>query len=161
MKLRSILVATVLLTSLANFAIAAPSTAPTSEKPISHVTVAVDIKEYDAIKKTLRLYIEGGREGKSAVMKPAFHPKAVMYGGAGESLGGGPIKALFDYIDGHPPATGLSAEITKIEVQNQIAFARVESDNWNGARFSDMFLLVKENGAWKILTKVFHQYGAN
>lgn len=161
MNLRSTLVATALLTSFANSASATPTTAPTSEKPIAHATVAVDIKEYDAIRKTLGLYIEGGRRGQSAVMRPAFHPNAVMYGGPGESLGGGPIKGLFDYIDGHPPATGVSAQITQIEVQNQIAFARVESDNWNGARFSDMFLLVKDNGAWKILTKVFHQYGAN
>ncbi|MCY1267060.1 putative lumazine-binding protein [compost metagenome] len=161
MKLRNTFLAAVLLASLVNCANAASTTPPGAEKSGSQATNAVDIREYQAIQKTLGLYIEGGRQGKSAIMKPAFHANALMYGGSGESIEGGSIKNLFEYIDGHPPATGLNAQITKIEVQNQLAFARIESDNWNGARFSDMFLLVKENGNWKILTKVFHQHGSN
>ncbi|MCY1254209.1 putative lumazine-binding protein [compost metagenome] len=161
MKLRSALFPIIFLASTANFANAAPADTSASSKPPANAATAVDIKEYEAIKRTLGLYLEGGRQGKSAIMRPAFHANAVMYGGAGESMQGGPIKALFEYIDGHLPATGLNAYITKIEVQNQVAFARIESDNWNGARFSDMFLLLKDDGNWKILTKIFHQYGAN
>ncbi|PLP96712.1 nuclear transport factor 2 family protein [Cupriavidus pauculus] len=161
MKLRSAILPIIFLASTVNFANAATTDAAASGKPTANAATAVDVKEYEAIKRTLGLYLEGGRQGKSAIMKPAFHPNAVMYGGAGDSMQGGPIKSLFEYIDGHPPATGLNAYITKIEVQNQVAFARIESDNWNGARFSDMFLLVKDSGNWKILTKIYHQYGAN
>lgn len=80
MKLRNALLIT-LLTSLANVASAGPANAPTSEKSNAQVTVAVNINEYDAVKKILSLYIEGARHGKSAVMKPAFHDSAIMNGG--------------------------------------------------------------------------------
>ncbi|EJM62075.1 nuclear transport factor 2 family protein [Pseudomonas sp. GM48] len=161
MKFHSTLLGSVLLASLASAASAAPANASPSLSGMQTASVAVDINEYEAIEKAIGLYIEGGRQGKSSVMKPAFHASAVMYGGPGESVEGGPIKGLFEYIDSHPAAPDLNAHITNIEVQNQVAFARIESDNWNGARYSDMFLLVKDNGSWKILTKVFHHYDAD
>lgn len=112
--------------------------------------------DYTAIRKLFDLYIQAGTKGKSDIMKDAFHPDAVMYGAVDGKMGGGPIQNLFNYVDGGPPASGLEAEITAIEVHETIASARVESRNWNGARYSDMFILVKDGNAWKILTKVFH-----
>lgn len=50
----------------------------------------------------------------------------------------------------------MEADITSVDIAGNIAYARVESNNWHGARFSDMFLLLKVNGDWKILIKVFH-----
>lgn len=111
--------------------------------------------DYAAIRKVLNTYLEGGIQGKGEVMKPAFHADAIIYGSAGGKINGGPIQGLFDAIEG-APAKELNAEITNIDIAENIAHARVESNNWNGARYSDMFLLLKENGDWKIITKVFH-----
>lgn len=159
MKFKSAMIAGVLLTSLAGHGMAAasPAAAPRAQ---SAGSTAVRLGEYEAINHVLGLYIEAGRQGKSAIMKPAFHPQAMVYGGPGEKVDGRPISALFDFVDGRP-AAGLKAQIVKIEVQDQTAFARVETDNWHGARYSDMFLLVKDSGRWKILTKVFHAYDNN
>jgi hypothetical protein len=33
---------------------------------------------------------------------------------------------------------------------------RVETDNWTGHRFTDFFNLLKRDGQWKIMNKVFH-----
>jgi hypothetical protein len=33
---------------------------------------------------------------------------------------------------------------------------RLELDNWTGHRFTDMFTLLKVDGEWKIISKVFH-----
>lgn len=161
MKLQSTLCAFVLFATSAGIVNAAPTNAAVSPKPAIQAAAKIEMADYAAIRHVLGLYIDGGRQGKSAVMKPAFHTNAVMRGGPGNSVDGGPIQGLFDYIDSHPAASGLNAEITKIEVQNQIAYARIESDNWNGARFSDMFLLIKDKGEWKILTKIFHQHAAD
>ena len=111
--------------------------------------------EYEAIRKVMNLYIEAGREAKSDIMKPAFHKDAIMYGVAGTEAKGGPIQNLYDLVDGGPKAVELKAEITTIDIADNIAHVRLEADNWNGARYTDMFLLLKDKGDWKIITKVF------
>lgn len=112
--------------------------------------------DFVAIRKVMECYVKGGVEGKSEIMKKAFHADAIMYGQHDGKLSGGPIQNLYDFVDNSPAAKDMKAEITAIAVHETIATARVESQNWNGARYSDMFLLVKDGNDWKILTKVFH-----
>lgn len=116
----------------------------------------VSVSDYQAVKNTLNKYLEAGKKGKSEIMKPAFHKNAIMYNADKGEINGGEIKALFDYIDNNPAAPEIEADITSIDIVGNIAYARVESNNWHGARFSDMFLLLKDDGEWKILTKVFY-----
>lgn len=116
----------------------------------------ISVKDYQAVKETLNKYLEAGKQGKSEIMKPAFHKDAIMYTSADGNVSGGAIQDLFDYIDNNPAAPEIKAEITSIEIAGNIAYAQVESDNWHGERFSDMFLLLKDNGDWKIITKVFY-----
>jgi len=33
---------------------------------------------------------------------------------------------------------------------------RLDADNWTGHRFTDFFNLVKIDGQWKVLSKVFY-----
>lgn len=114
------------------------------------------VSDYRAVKETINKYLEAGRKGKSEIMKPAFYEDAIMYNADNGYINGGTINALFEYIDNNSAASEMEAEITSIEIAGNIAYAKVESDNWHGARFSDMFLLLKDNGVWKILTKVFY-----
>lgn len=116
----------------------------------------VSVSDYQAVKNTLNKYLEAGKKGKSEIMKQAFHKDAIMYNADNGEINGGGIKLLFDYIDNNPAAPEIEAEVTSIDIAGNIAYARVESNNWHGARFSDMFLLLKDNGEWKILTKVFY-----
>ena len=37
-----------------------------------------------------------------------------------------------------------------------VATVRLESDNWTGLRFTDLFNLLKTDGRWQIMNKVFH-----
>ncbi len=37
-----------------------------------------------------------------------------------------------------------------------MATVRLELDNWTSYRFTDMFTLLKVDGEWKIMNKVFH-----
>ncbi|MBQ8676891.1 MAG: nuclear transport factor 2 family protein [Alphaproteobacteria bacterium] len=116
------------------------------------------IKDYEGVKAALNKYLEAGRQGKSEIMKPAFFESAIMYTSAKGEISGGAIQGLYDYIDGNPAAPEIEAEITAIDIAGTVAYARVESNNWNGARFSDMFLLLKEGNEWKILTKVYYTH---
>jgi hypothetical protein len=118
--------------------------------------IATSTNERDAIARTIQTYIDGGRSGKGADMKPAFHDGATIYGYIGPDLFGGPIQSLFDWNDGNGPATELQSNIANIDVQGTIATARVELDNWTGHKFTDMFTLLKTDGQWKIISKVFY-----
>ena len=117
---------------------------------------AVDLSEYDAISNTVQIYIDGGRSGKGADMKPAFHSDATIFGYAGPDLFAGPIQGLFDWIDQNDPATELQGRIASIDIIETVATVRLELENWNGRRFTDLFTLLKVDGEWKIMNKVFH-----
>jgi len=117
---------------------------------------AVDINEYEAISQVLQHYIDGAKTGRGADMKPAFHADATIYGYVGSDLFAGPIQNLYDWNDQNGPASGIVSRITHIDVVGTAASVRLESDNWTGHRFTDFFNLLKIEGQWKIMNKIFH-----
>ncbi len=112
----------------------------------------------EAIIRTIETYINGGISGKAADMVPAFHSSATINGYVGSDLFSGPIQMLFDWNDSNGPATGLQHNIASIDIEGSIATARLELDNWTGHKFTDMFTLLKIDGEWKIMSKVFYMH---
>lgn len=121
------------------------------------VSVA-DLSEYLAIAATIQHYIDGAKTGKGAAMKPAFHPDATIQGYFEGELFAGPIQLLFDYVDEDKPAKDLRWRIASVDITGTIASARLELDDWNGHRFTDSFNLLKVEGTWKIMNKIFHTH---
>ena len=119
-------------------------------------TATLNVTEYDVIADVVQHYIDGGRSGKGDDMKPAFHEDATTFGYAGADLFAGPIQRLFAWVDENGPATGLKGRIASVDVVDTVATVRLELDNWNGSRYTDMFTLLKVDGEWKIMNKVFH-----
>ncbi len=115
-----------------------------------------NVSEYGVIAKVVQHYIDGAKSGRGDDMKPAFHQDATIFGYAGADLFAGPIQQLFDWNDGNGPATGLKARIANIDLIDTVATVRLELDNWTGSRFTDLFTLLKVDGEWKIMNKVFH-----
>ena len=118
--------------------------------------ISTDVREHDAIAKTLQHYIDGTRSGNGDDMKPAFHKDATIFGYAGADLFGGPIQQLFDWSDENGPAAELQARVASIDLAGTVAIVRLELTNLKGARYTDMFTLLKVDGEWKIISKVFH-----
>ena len=114
--------------------------------------------EIDSISSVIQTYVEGGRQGNAAIMKPAFREDATIHGYIGGGLLSGPIRLLYDWVAENPPAPDLEAIIVNIDLANTVATARVELIGWLGFRFTDQFTLLKESGAWTIVSKVFHAY---
>jgi Putative lumazine-binding len=110
----------------------------------------------ELIEKTIQHYIDGAISGKGDDMKPAFHADATIFGYIGEDLFAGPIKNLFDWNDDNGPATDLEAKITNIDIEGTVATVRLELDNWTGHKFTDLFTLLKFEGQWQVMNKVFH-----
>ena len=116
----------------------------------------IDLSEYDAITRIVQIYVDGGKSGRGADMKSAFHPDATIFGYVGPNLFAGPIQQLFDWNDQNGAATELQARIASINIIDTIATVHLELENWTGHRFTDLFTLLKVDGEWKIMNKVFH-----
>jgi len=114
------------------------------------------VNEIDAITKVVQHYIEGALTGKGAAMKPAFHRDATIYGYVGKDLFGGPIQGLYDWNDKNGPAKDVQTRFSSIDVVGTCASVRLDTDNWTGHRFTDFLNLVKFDGEWKIVSKVFY-----
>ncbi len=119
-------------------------------------TAPTNVNEKDAIATAVQHYIDGVRSGKGDDMKPAFHKDATIFGYAGADLFGGPIQQLFDWSDANGPARELTARIAKIDLVDTVATVRLELDNLSGSRYTDLFTMLKVDGQWKIMSKVFH-----
>ncbi|TYL89914.1 nuclear transport factor 2 family protein [Bradyrhizobium rifense] len=117
---------------------------------------ATNLGDYEAITKVVQHYLDGAKSGKGNDMKPAFHKDATIFGYVGPDLFAGPIQGLFDWNDQNGAATGIQSRISEIDIVGTIANVRLEIDNWKGSRFTDMFTLLKTDGKWQIMNKVFH-----
>ena len=117
---------------------------------------ATNVSDYDEIAKVVQQYINGAKSGRGDDMKPAFHKDATVFGYVGDDLFAGPIQQLFVWNEENGPATELQAWIASIDLIDTVATVRLELDNWTGHRFTDLFTLLKVDGEWNIMNKVFH-----
>jgi hypothetical protein len=117
------------------------------------------VQEYNAIVDVLNQYSEGGAKADSKIMKPAFNEQATMYGVQDGKLVGGAIENLYDIIDtAFRPSPEATAAIVRIDIVGTAASARVDTDNISGFRFTDFFNLLKVEGKWTVVSKIYHTH---
>jgi len=123
------------------------------------------LTEYDKIVQTMQMYIDGSKQGKSELMRPAFHANASFFGYAGGQLAVG-TQFLFDWIDKNGPAPNIEPRIVSVDILDSIAVVRLEVAGWSGnlagsdVRMSDLFTLLKTSDGWQIIQKAFHWHAA-
>ena len=121
-------------------------------------------REYDAILSTMQKYIDGCKQGRSEVMRPAFHPEASFFGYVRDQLAIG-TTFLYDWIDRNGPAPGLEPRFVSVDILESIAVVRLEVAGWSGklvqsgVRMSDLFTLLRMPEGWRIIQKAFHWEG--
>ncbi|CAN5231686.1 nuclear transport factor 2 family protein [soil metagenome] len=120
------------------------------------MTQSTYIQEYNAISKVLSKYIEGNANGTSAATKLAFHEQATIFGLDGGTVVGPEIQKLYDIVDTLGVSPKARAVIARLDIAGTAANARVDSDNVAGHRFTDFFNLLKIDGTWIIVNKVYH-----
>jgi hypothetical protein len=117
------------------------------------------VQEYNAIVEVLSKYNEGGAKANSAIMKPAFNEKATVFGIEDGKLTGGETQNLYKVIDtAFRPSPEAKAAIVRIDIVGTAASARVDTDNISGYRFTDFFNLLKVDGKWTIVSKIYHTH---
>ncbi|MQB07278.1 nuclear transport factor 2 family protein [Agrobacterium tumefaciens] len=118
------------------------------------------VQEYNAIAEVLGHYIDGNATASSAKMKPAFHESATIYGLWDGAVFGPEIQKLFDVVDTFPQSPNAKAVITSLDIVGIAASARVDSDDVAGSRFTDFFNLLRVNGKWTIVSKLYYAHTA-
>lgn len=126
------------------------------------MTHATYVQDYTAIVEVLNQYNEGGKQANSSIMKPAFNAQATIFGVDGDNaLVGGPIQGLFDTIDtAFRPSPDARAAIARIDIVGAAASARIDTDGISGYRFTDFFNLLKVDGRWTVVSKIYHTHPA-
>lgn len=118
------------------------------------------VQDYQAIVAVLNQYNAGGAQADSSIMRPAFSSQASIFGIDGEDkLTGGPIEGLFEIIDSaFRPSPQAQAAIVRVDIVGTAASARVDTDDISGFRFTDFFNLLKVQGEWSIVSKIYHTH---
>jgi len=125
------------------------------------MTPAKSSSPHDEILKTLQLYIDGCKQGKSDLMRPAFHPEASFFGFAGDQLVIG-TQFLFDWIDKNGPAPDMEPRVLSVDILESIAVVRLEVANLSGilagsdVQMSDLFTFLRMPEGWRTIQKAFH-----
>lgn len=101
-------------------------------------------------------YVAGAVEGNGEIMRRAMHADAQIFGYLDGELFAGQMQQLYDYVDSHDPAgDDLRWAASLVDASDGAACARVVIENWGGHDFTDYFTLLKVDGSWKIMNKVF------
>lgn len=120
----------------------------------------VPVSEYNAVIEAARKYVEGLRTGDAGTVAKAFHKDAVMYGLAGgQTLLGGPIGNLYDFVRQNGSAPDIKTHIDVLAITPTTAVVRIDMEkDAIGADYNDYLTFIKLDGRWQAIAKVFHQF---
>jgi len=107
------------------------------------------------IRETIMNYIDGTANGEPEKLRKAFHPDFNLYTVSDkDSL---MIRSGEKYISNIKPGekSNRIGRIISIDVENNAAMAKAEIVVPNWRIFTDYFLLLKYEGAWKIVQKSY------
>lgn len=127
---------------------------------ISLVTVSVasaQTDEKEAVKLPLNNYIQGHATGNGEFFKKAFHTEGSMLWIREGKLSSRSFAEYIAEASGKPAAdeAGRKRAIESIDVAGTAASARIVLD-YPTVRFIDYMTLLKIDGEWKIVSKVFY-----
>lgn len=55
---------------------------------------------------------------------------------------------------------GKQAAVVRVDIVGTAASARIDTDDISGFRFTDFFSLLKINGRWSVVSKIYHTHAA-
>ncbi len=120
-------------------------------------TKMTDTSDHDAITKTVQQYVDGGKSGNSDAHEAGvpsgrddlwlYQARTCSAGKSRSSLTGMTKTGRLLNFSPKSPTSTSPAPLRRCVLQ---------LDNWTGHKFTDMFTLLKTEGEWKIISKVFY-----
>lgn len=111
-----------------------------------------------AVRAVVEQYFHGIIAYDEEALRKAFHPDAAVIGlnkeGETESV---PFDDWVVYTRGPAPdATGRNNTIVSVDITGTAAVVKTDL-NWPRVRYIDYLSLMKSNGEWRIVNKIFHR----
>lgn len=119
---------------------------------------AHNFEEYNAVAEALQPYIESATTGDSKIIRTPFYDHAHIVGSINGEFRNADLDAFEQSIEAGGPSPDVKHHIAWIDISGNAAAAKVEFINWRGFRFTDFFVLFKNDGVWKISGKVFDSH---
>ncbi|MVW86902.1 nuclear transport factor 2 family protein [Pseudomonas sp. PB101] len=120
---------------------------------------AVATSEYNAVIAVAEKYVDGLRTGSPERLEEAFHQEAVMYGFTNGELLGGSISNLYEFVRDNGKAPNITTRLDVLAITPSTAVVRVDMEqDAIGADYNDYLTLIRIDGAWKVIAKVYHQF---
>lgn len=117
-------------------------------------------KEKEGIRKTAQTYVDALNNRDAEGIKKAFHPVAVLYAAGRNGLSDFPRWRWVEGMEKNPakPAdwVAYTSKVTVLDVGETVAVAKVELDHPTH-QFTDYLSMVKLDGEWKIVNKIYHR----
>lgn len=118
------------------------------------------MSEFDAVARVLGRYFDGLHHSDTSLLREVFHPQAHYFTATGGALVHLDMPTYFPIVDQRPsPASQGHARADRIV---SIAFAGPETALATvhcaipPKHFTDLLALVKLEGRWQVISKVFH-----
>ncbi|WP_350289648.1 nuclear transport factor 2 family protein [uncultured Croceitalea sp.] len=123
-----------------------------------------DKKSFDAyqeVVEALQPYIESAKTGDGKLSRSAFYGHAHVVGSVDGEVYNVTADQFEGIVDEGGPSKNVKHHIVWVDVSGPAAAAKVEFQDWGGFRFTDFFVLYKEDGKWKISGKVYDSHSRN
>lgn len=119
---------------------------------------AQEISDIQGVEKAVNYYLEGGTKGDAEMVAKAFHPQAELKFMTDDGYTELPIDQFLERIKPSPEGATRLTSIRYIQIAGGVASACVEILYPNRHfKFIDFFNLLKVEGEWKIVNKIFHR----
>jgi hypothetical protein len=117
------------------------------------------VQDYQDVLAVVEGYVQGLKTGNVEQLRKTFYKDAVMYGHLGEELSQGSIENLYTYVEKFGAAPNIVTHLTVLHKTPTTATVRVEMEHDAADEdFTDYHSLIKINGEWKVVAKLFHLY---
>jgi len=117
------------------------------------------VQDYEDVLAAMEGYVQGLKTGNVAELKKTFHENAIMYGHLGNDLSQGSIDNLYTYVEKFGAAPNIKTNLTVLHKTRTTAIVRIEMEHDAADEdFTDYHSLIKINGEWKVVSKLFHLY---
>lgn len=117
------------------------------------------VEDYKEVVSVVQGYVDGLQSGNIEELRKTFHEDAVMYGFTEGGLLGGSINNLYTYVEQFGAAKNIRTRLDVLHKTPTTAVVRVEmEEDAAGGSFTDYHSLIKIDGNWKVVAKLFHLY---
>lgn len=117
------------------------------------------VQDYEDVLAAMQGYVNGLKTGNVEELKKTFHKNAVMYGHLEDGLSEGSIDNLYTYVEKFGAAPNIKTNLTVLHKTPTTATVRIEMEHDAADEdFTDYHSLIKINGEWKVVAKLFHLY---